>query len=62
MTQAEDRLHRIGTRYCVIVHHLVLEGSLDAMMVRVLLKKQQILDAVLGKTPLSICPVVNEIC
>jgi SWI/SNF-related matrix-associated actin-dependent regulator of chromatin subfamily A-like protein 1 len=47
MTQAEDRLHRIGTRNCVTVHHLVLEGSLDAMMVRVLLKKQRILDAVL---------------
>jgi hypothetical protein len=31
----------------VLVQHLVLEGSLDAMMVRVLLKKQKILDAVL---------------
>lgn len=47
MTQAEDRLHRIGTRDSVTIHHLVLEGSLDAMMVRVLLKKQKILDAVL---------------
>ena len=50
MTQAEDRLHRIGTRNCVTVHHLVLEGSLDAMMVRVLVKKQKILDAVLEES------------
>jgi SWI/SNF-related matrix-associated actin-dependent regulator 1 of chromatin subfamily A len=49
MTQCEDRLHRIGTRDCVTVHHLVLEGSLDAMMVKVLIKKQRILDAVLER-------------
>jgi SWI/SNF-related matrix-associated actin-dependent regulator 1 of chromatin subfamily A len=47
MTQCEDRLHRIGTKDSVHVQHLVLEGSLDAMMVKVLIKKQQILDAVL---------------
>jgi hypothetical protein len=33
-----------------MVHHLVLEGSLDAMMVRVLLKKQRVLDQVLATT------------
>ena len=47
MTQCEDRLHRIGTKDSVHVQHLVLEGSLDAMMVKVLIKKQRILDAVL---------------
>jgi SNF2 family DNA or RNA helicase len=60
MTQAEDRLHRIGTRNCVSIHHLVLEGSLDAMMVRVLLKKQKILDAVLSDSvKLSTPPVLG---
>jgi SWI/SNF-related matrix-associated actin-dependent regulator of chromatin subfamily A-like protein 1 len=49
MTQCEDRLHRIGTKDSVHVQHLVLEGSLDAMMVKVLIKKQRILDAVLEK-------------
>lgn len=49
ITQAEDRLHRIGTIDSVAVHHLVLERSLDAMMVRVLIKKQLILDAVLNE-------------
>ena len=47
MTQCEDRLHRIGTKDSVHVQHLVLEGSLDAMMVKVLIKKQKVLDAVL---------------
>jgi SWI/SNF-related matrix-associated actin-dependent regulator 1 of chromatin subfamily A len=47
LSQAEDRLHRIGTLDSVTVQHLVLEGSLDAMMVHVLFKKQRILDAVL---------------
>jgi hypothetical protein len=40
-------LHRIGTLDSVTVQHLVLEGSLDAIMVRVLIRKQRILDAVL---------------
>jgi SWI/SNF-related matrix-associated actin-dependent regulator of chromatin subfamily A-like protein 1 len=47
MTQAEDRLHRIGAQDNVLVQHLVLEGSLDAIMVRRLLKKQEVLDSVL---------------
>jgi SWI/SNF-related matrix-associated actin-dependent regulator 1 of chromatin subfamily A len=47
ITQAEDRLHRIGAQDSVLVQHLVLSGSLDAVMVRRILKKQEILDAVL---------------
>jgi SWI/SNF-related matrix-associated actin-dependent regulator 1 of chromatin subfamily A len=47
ISQCEDRLHRIGTLDSVTVQHLVLEGSLDAIMVRVLIRKQRILDAVL---------------
>jgi SWI/SNF-related matrix-associated actin-dependent regulator 1 of chromatin subfamily A len=47
MTQAEDRLHRIGTRDNVLVQHLVLEGSLDAIMIRWLIAKQEILANVL---------------
>jgi SWI/SNF-related matrix-associated actin-dependent regulator 1 of chromatin subfamily A len=46
MSQCEDRLHRIGALDSVTVQHLVLEGSLDAMMVKVLIKKQRVLDAV----------------
>jgi SWI/SNF-related matrix-associated actin-dependent regulator 1 of chromatin subfamily A len=47
MSQCEDRLYRIGTLDSVLVQHVVLEGSLDAMMAKVLIKKQVTLDAVL---------------
>jgi SWI/SNF-related matrix-associated actin-dependent regulator 1 of chromatin subfamily A len=53
LSQCEDRLHRIGAQDSVSVQHLVLAGSLDAMMVRVLLKKQRILDAVLSEHAVS---------
>ena len=42
MTQAEDRLHRIGQRDMVLVQHLVLEGSLDARMAHILVEKQEV--------------------
>jgi SWI/SNF-related matrix-associated actin-dependent regulator of chromatin subfamily A-like protein 1 len=53
MSQCEDRLARIGQIDAVTIHHLVLEGSLDAMMIKVLIKKQGILDQVLE--PKSVC-------
>jgi SWI/SNF-related matrix-associated actin-dependent regulator 1 of chromatin subfamily A len=48
LTQAEDRLHRIGTRDSVLVQHLVLAGSLDAIMARTLIAKQAVLNEVLN--------------
>ena len=50
MTQAEDRTHRIGQQDSVLVQHLVLEGSLDASMVRTLIKKQEVVDRVVDGT------------
>ena len=46
MTQAEDRTHRIGQEESVLVQHLVLEDSLDARMVRTLIRKQRVVDQV----------------
>ena len=46
LTQAEDRTHRIGQRASVLVQHLVLQGSLDARMVRSLIHKQKTIDQV----------------
>jgi SWI/SNF-related matrix-associated actin-dependent regulator of chromatin subfamily A-like protein 1 len=46
MTQAEDRTHRIGQEESVLVQHLVLQDSLDARMVRTLVKKQRVVDEV----------------
>jgi SWI/SNF-related matrix-associated actin-dependent regulator 1 of chromatin subfamily A len=47
LTQAEDRTHRIGQRDSVLVQHLVLQNSLDARMVRTLIRKQRIIDETL---------------
>lgn len=47
MTQAEDRLHRIGQTNSVLVQHLVLDGTIDARMAQILVDKQTVLDAAL---------------
>ena len=48
LTQAEDRTHRIGQEDSVLIQHLVLQDSLDARMVGTLIKKQRIVDQVVG--------------
>jgi SWI/SNF-related matrix-associated actin-dependent regulator 1 of chromatin subfamily A len=53
MTQCEDRCHRIGQRDSVLVHHLVVDGSLDARIARSLIRKQSVLDQALDGTSLS---------
>ena len=47
MMQSEDRLHRIGQHSPVLVQHLVIDGSLDAKMARILIEKQAVMDAAL---------------
>lgn len=47
MTQAEDRLHRIGQLSPVLAQHLVIDGSIDAKMSRILIEKQELIDAAL---------------
>ena len=49
MSQCEDRCHRIGQHDNVVVHHLVLEGSLDARKARVIVEKQAIADQALDR-------------
>ncbi len=39
VSQAEDRLHRIGQTESVLVQHIVLEGSIDALMARRIIEK-----------------------
>ncbi len=48
--QCEDRAHRIGQTKNVLIQHLVAEGSIDALMTKVLLRKQKVLDATLDST------------
>jgi SWI/SNF-related matrix-associated actin-dependent regulator 1 of chromatin subfamily A len=47
MSQAEDRVHRIGQKESVLVEHLVFDGSLDARFAQLLIEKQAVLDAAL---------------
>lgn len=49
VTQAEDRCHRIGQTDSVLVQHLVLDGSLDARMAKILIEKQDVIDRALDK-------------
>jgi len=47
ISQAEDRCHRIGQDDAVLVQHLVLEGSLDALMAQTVIGKQRVIDKAL---------------
>lgn len=47
MSQAEDRTHRIGQVNSVLIQHLVLEESLDALMAQRLVEKQAVIDRAL---------------
>lgn len=47
ITQAEDRVHRIGQRMPVLIQHLVIDGSVEAIMLKVAVSKQGIADRAL---------------
>lgn len=48
VTQAEDRMHRIGQQDSVLIQHLVLSGSLDCTMAKTVVRKQRIADKALN--------------
>lgn len=48
LSQAEDRLHRIGQLESVLIHHFCFDNSLDANMAQKLIAKQEIIDATIG--------------
>ena len=45
LSQAEDRCHRIGQHDSVLVQHLVVDRSIDARQVELVVEKQGVLDA-----------------
>lgn len=47
MEQAEDRAWRIGQKNAVFIHYLVVDGSLDARTIEILIEKQEIISAAL---------------
>ena len=44
MAQAEDRAHRVGQDDKVLVQHVVLNGSMDAKLAKVMVRKQGIIE------------------
>ena len=52
MLQAEDRAHRIGQRSSVLVQHLIINGTLDAKIVKLIVAKLEMtrdaLDSLVG--------------
>jgi len=49
ISQAEDRCHRIGQEDTVLVQHLVIAGSIDDMMVKKIISKQEIIHRTMDK-------------
>lgn len=47
--QAEDRCHRIGQHNMVLIQHLVYDGSIDAMIAKLLVHKMRLADKVLNR-------------
>jgi len=59
MSQAEDRVHRIGQTDSVLIQHVVIDGSIDATMAHTLVSKQAVIDGALDDdipdaTPLQV--------
>ena len=52
LSQAEDRLHRIGQSNSVLVQHLVFDNSLDARMAHAIVAKQDVIDRALNREAL----------
>jgi SWI/SNF-related matrix-associated actin-dependent regulator 1 of chromatin subfamily A len=50
MAQAADRVHRIGQRNSVLVQYLVQNGSLDARICKILIKKMKVVNAILNES------------
>jgi SWI/SNF-related matrix-associated actin-dependent regulator of chromatin subfamily A-like protein 1 len=47
IAQAEDRCHRIGQTNNVLVQHVVFDGSIDAMLAKKLIEKEEIIESIM---------------
>ena len=48
IAQAEDRCHRIGQKETVLVQHIVFDGSIDSMIAKKLVDKEEIIEEILA--------------
>jgi len=54
VSQAEDRLHRIGQLGSVLVQHLVFDSSVDTYMAQMIIDKQEVITATLDQRALPV--------
>lgn len=47
IAQAEDRAHRIGQKNSVLVQLLVFDGSIDALLAKKIVEKEEIIDSIM---------------
>ena len=52
--QATDRVHRIGQKRTVVVHHLICRGTLEDNIARLLNEKQFLAETVVAPTPAAL--------
>ena len=50
VSQAEDRIHRIGQTGSVLIQHIVVDGTMDQRMASTLVSKQNVIDKALDDT------------
>lgn len=48
VAQREDRAHRIGQKHPVLIQHLVWDGTVEAQMIRTVVRKQKTIDKILN--------------
>lgn len=49
VSQAEDRTHRIGQHQSVLIQHLVIAGTVDSKLTKILMAKQSIIEGALDR-------------
>jgi len=54
ISQAEDRLHRIGQLGSVLVTHLVFDDSVDSIMAQTIISKQEVIEAATTNRPRAV--------
>ena len=59
MQQREGRAHRIGQKDTVLVYNLLAKGTIDYYVQKVLHKKAELSNQLLGDTPISINDIKN---
>lgn len=61
LSQAEDRCHRIGTKYPVNVYLLLAKGTIEEKIATLLDKKQKVLDAILDGIETKTASLLREL-